>query len=228
MLRVLQLVISRLLGRVVQSIRPFVRLCATLCPFHPFHDHLPVIRLQAPGQAPETSPGPVKSGQAKVKANQRAAGGSVRIRFLTEPASGRRNAHRQDWTLPRPTRKRTREKSSIWGASIPIRTDKKASIKGNQSLFPKSTRNYFTFYWTGLSCRALLTAMSNYITPEEFRSALIQEIKTSGLSRAEIAVATGYSVASLSKFIGGHTVPPMRSRKPTLDAIERAKKEIQQ
>ena len=69
--------------------------------------------------------------------------------------------------------------------------------------------------------------MSNYITPEEFRSALIHEIKTSGLSRAEIAVATGYSVASLSKFIGGHTVPPMRSRKPTLDAIERAKKEAQ-
>lgn len=72
------------------SYPPSFRACAP--PYAPFTRsmHLsPVIRLQAPGQAPEAPPDPIKSGQAKVKANRRAAGGSVRIRFLTERAPAR-------------------------------------------------------------------------------------------------------------------------------------------
>ena len=42
--------------------------------------------IAAPGQAPETSPGPVKSGQARVKANRQAAGGTRTGETGTLPA----------------------------------------------------------------------------------------------------------------------------------------------
>lgn len=58
--------------------------------------------------------------------------------------------------------------------------------------------------------------------PTNFAAALTAAIDQSNLSRAEIAVATGYSVSALSKFLGGHREPPARARQPMLDAIERA------
>jgi hypothetical protein len=56
-----------------------------------------------------------------------------------------------------------------------------------------------------------------------FAVLLSAAVNKSGLTRAEIAVATGYSVSAICKFMGGHNTPPQRSRQPMLDAIERAK-----
>lgn len=63
----------------------------------------------------------------------------------------------------------------------------------------------------------------------QFAAALTAAVNGSGLSRAEIAVATGYSVSALCKFLHGKTTPPMRARQPMLDAITKAvaAKEVQ-
>lgn len=56
----------------------------------------------------------------------------------------------------------------------------------------------------------------------QFAAALTEAVNGSGLSRAEIAVATGYSVSALCKFLHGKTTPPQRARQPMLDAIAKA------
>jgi hypothetical protein len=65
--------------------------------------------------------------------------------------------------------------------------------------------------------------MTNHASTNPFAVLLSAAVTSSGLSRAEIAVATGYSVSAICKFMGGHNTPPQRSRQPMLDAIERAK-----
>lgn len=60
-------------------------------------------------------------------------------------------------------------------------------------------------------------------TTNLFAAQLKAAVDASGLTRAEIAVATGYSVSAICKFAGGKATPPQRSRQPILDAIERAR-----
>lgn len=60
--------------------------------------------------------------------------------------------------------------------------------------------------------------------PVIFTEQLKAAVNGSGLSRAEVAVATGYSVSALCKFMNRNAVPPMRARQPMLDAIEQARK----
>ena len=65
--------------------------------------------------------------------------------------------------------------------------------------------------------------MTNHASTNPFAAQLAAAVNESGLTRAEIAVATGYSVSAICKFMGGHNTPPQRSRQPMLDAIERAR-----
>ncbi len=65
--------------------------------------------------------------------------------------------------------------------------------------------------------------MTNHASTNPFAAQLAAAVNESGLTRAEIAVATGYSVSALCKFLHGHNTPPLRSRQPMLDAIANAK-----
>lgn len=65
--------------------------------------------------------------------------------------------------------------------------------------------------------------MTNHASTNPFAAQLAAAVNESGLTRAEIAVATGYSVSAICKFMGGHNTPPLRSRQPMLDAIVNAK-----
>jgi len=56
----------------------------------------------------------------------------------------------------------------------------------------------------------------------KFAKQLAKAREKAGFSLEQVAAVSGYSYASIYKYEQGTKTPPVRSRKPLIDAIERA------